>query len=157
MASGHVSRTNRPNTWLHRPAMRRKDFSCQPGAVHTWHLPLIAMRQVIEFASAYRPIRPRNGSHAAVTRCAMFRPAFSVVVGSRERRPWCRCNRPEEPDAAPRPPTDPPPIPASAAKGRTSMRALLRLLLAVMALAALAPAVLSQQAFPTHPIRLIVP
>jgi len=32
------------------------------------------------------------------------------------------------------------------------MRALLRLSLAVMALAALAPAVLSQQAFPTHPI-----
>ena len=37
------------------------------------------------------------------------------------------------------------------------MRALLRLSLAVMALAVLAPAVLSQQAFPTHPIRLIVP
>src|SRR5215510_3859679 len=37
------------------------------------------------------------------------------------------------------------------------MRALLRLSLAVMALAALAPAVLSQRAFPTHPIRLIVP
>src|SRR3989442_15791059 len=37
------------------------------------------------------------------------------------------------------------------------MRVLLRLSLAVMALAALAPAVLSQQAFPTHPIRLIVP
>src|SRR5262249_24767386 len=54
-------------------------------------------------------------------------------------------------------PTDPPLIPASAAKGRTSMRALLRLSLAITALAALAPAVLSQQAFPTHPIRLIVP
>src|SRR6516165_245110 len=37
------------------------------------------------------------------------------------------------------------------------MRALLRLSLAVMALAALAPAAVSQQAFPTHPIRLIVP
>jgi tripartite-type tricarboxylate transporter receptor subunit TctC len=37
------------------------------------------------------------------------------------------------------------------------MRALLRFSLAVMALAAPAPAVLSQQAFPTHPIRLIVP
>src|SRR5262249_26586860 len=53
--------------------------------------------------------------------------------------------------------TDQPPIPDSAAKGRTSMRALLRLSLAIMALAALAPAVLSQPAFPTHPIRLIVP
>ena len=27
----------RPNTWPHRPSLRREDFSCQPGAVHTWH------------------------------------------------------------------------------------------------------------------------
>jgi hypothetical protein len=26
MASGHVNRTNRPNTWLHRPATQREDF-----------------------------------------------------------------------------------------------------------------------------------
>src|SRR5262252_2388727 len=39
MASGHVNRTNRPNTWLHRPSLLREDSSCQPGAVHTWHLP----------------------------------------------------------------------------------------------------------------------
>jgi hypothetical protein len=32
-----VNRTNRPNTWLHRPSLRRDDSSCQPGAVHTWH------------------------------------------------------------------------------------------------------------------------
>ena len=38
MASGHVNRTNRPNTWLHRPATRRKDSPCQLGAVHTWHI-----------------------------------------------------------------------------------------------------------------------
>jgi hypothetical protein len=37
MASGHVNRTNRPNTWPHRPAKRREDFPCQLGAVHTWH------------------------------------------------------------------------------------------------------------------------
>lgn len=36
MASGHVSRANRPNTWLHRPTLQRDDSSCQPGAVHTW-------------------------------------------------------------------------------------------------------------------------
>src|SRR5882672_8437307 len=36
MASGHVNRTNRPNTWLHRPNLRREDSPCQPGAVHTW-------------------------------------------------------------------------------------------------------------------------
>src|SRR5262249_10580001 len=38
MASGHVNRINRPNTWLHRPAKRREVFPCQPGAVHTWRL-----------------------------------------------------------------------------------------------------------------------
>jgi hypothetical protein len=36
MASGHVNRTNRPNTWLHRPTLRREEIPCQPGAVHTW-------------------------------------------------------------------------------------------------------------------------
>src|ERR1700730_11144530 len=36
MASGHVNRTSRPNTWQHRPSLRREDSSCQPGAVHTW-------------------------------------------------------------------------------------------------------------------------
>jgi hypothetical protein len=38
MASGHVNRAQRPNTWLHRPSLRREDSSCQPGAVHTWHI-----------------------------------------------------------------------------------------------------------------------
>src|SRR5262249_47952325 len=37
MASGHVNRTNRPNTWLHRPSLQREDFPSQPGAVHRWH------------------------------------------------------------------------------------------------------------------------
>ena len=36
MASGHVNRTQRPNTWLHRPRLRREDSPCQLGAVHTW-------------------------------------------------------------------------------------------------------------------------
>ena len=26
----------RPNTWLHRPSLRREDSPCQLGAVHTW-------------------------------------------------------------------------------------------------------------------------
>jgi hypothetical protein len=29
-------RTNRPNTWPHRPMLQREESSCQPGAVHTW-------------------------------------------------------------------------------------------------------------------------
>jgi hypothetical protein len=36
MASGHVNRTNRPNTWLLRPYLLREEIPCQPGAVHTW-------------------------------------------------------------------------------------------------------------------------
>jgi len=39
MASGHVNRANRPNTWLLRPILRREDSPCQPGAVHTWKAP----------------------------------------------------------------------------------------------------------------------
>src|SRR6516165_8916635 len=37
MASGHVNRANRPNTWLHRPRLQREDSPCRLGAVHTWH------------------------------------------------------------------------------------------------------------------------
>jgi hypothetical protein len=37
MASGHVNRSKRPNTWLHRPACGREESPCQLGAVHTWH------------------------------------------------------------------------------------------------------------------------
>jgi hypothetical protein len=36
MASGHVNRANRPNTWLLRPSLLREEIPCQPGAVHTW-------------------------------------------------------------------------------------------------------------------------
>jgi hypothetical protein len=38
MASGHVNRTKRPNTWLHRPKPATSVSPCQPGAVHTWHI-----------------------------------------------------------------------------------------------------------------------
>ena len=38
MASGHVNRIYRPNTWPHRPSLRREDFTCQLGAVHTWQI-----------------------------------------------------------------------------------------------------------------------
>jgi hypothetical protein len=39
MASGHVNRIQRPNTWLHRPTLQKREkSSCQHGAVHTWHL-----------------------------------------------------------------------------------------------------------------------
>jgi hypothetical protein len=31
MASGHVNRANRPNTWLLRPSLLREEIPCQPG------------------------------------------------------------------------------------------------------------------------------
>ena len=45
MASGHVNRINRPNTWLHRPSLQREDSPCQLGAVHTGPSRLIAALQ----------------------------------------------------------------------------------------------------------------
>ena len=42
MASSHVNRTQRPNTWLHRPSLRRENSPCQLGAVHTWPNPEVA-------------------------------------------------------------------------------------------------------------------
>jgi len=36
MASGHVYRARRPNTWPLRPPPQSEDSPCQPGAVHTW-------------------------------------------------------------------------------------------------------------------------
>ena len=47
MANGHVNRTNRPNTWLHRPATRREDSPCQLGAVHTWQMVLQKMLHLL--------------------------------------------------------------------------------------------------------------
>jgi hypothetical protein len=45
MASGHVYRANRPNTWLLRPMLQSEDSSCQPGAVHTWPISCRSQRR----------------------------------------------------------------------------------------------------------------
>jgi len=66
MASGHANRANRPNTWLHRPATRREVLTCQPGAVHTWHL--------ADVQTALMNVRfeGNNGHDAYVTRCLLM-------------------------------------------------------------------------------------
>src|SRR3954453_13195165 len=69
MASGHVNRTNRPNTWLHRPATRREDSPCQLGAVHTWHIRDIARSQIeVRF-------RCKSGRVADITTMTGFDPS----------------------------------------------------------------------------------
>jgi hypothetical protein len=53
MASGHMNRINRPNTWLPDQCCTREESPCQLGAVHTWHL--ASFRQDAEFG-CYRGI-----------------------------------------------------------------------------------------------------
>jgi hypothetical protein len=45
-----VNRTQRPNTWLHRPTLRREDSPCQLGAVHTWPIANISRTRTISVA-----------------------------------------------------------------------------------------------------------
>src|SRR6478672_2012236 len=74
MASGHVNRVNRPNTWLHRPMLQREESPCQTGAVHTWH---IAAPDLCDGTSAVGESRhriPRNEG-----RTPPDRPAEVVV------------------------------------------------------------------------------
>jgi len=44
MASGHVNRANRPNTWPLRPTPQSEDSPRQPGAVHTWPIASVLSR-----------------------------------------------------------------------------------------------------------------
>jgi hypothetical protein len=71
MASGHVNRTKRPNTWLHRPDLRREDSPCQPGAVHTWPIATLSF----EMTTAFTPKR-RAGTFAA----ALYDPTDPETV-----------------------------------------------------------------------------
>jgi hypothetical protein len=59
MASGHVNRTNRPNTWLHRPATRREDSPCQLGAVRVGSLrrtDSVAIEGIADIGEALLPV-----------------------------------------------------------------------------------------------------
>jgi hypothetical protein len=68
MASGHVNRINRPNTWLHRPTLQREDSPCQPGAVHTWPICDIPSR------SAEVCFLVRTGPHLLTLSFSEFHP-----------------------------------------------------------------------------------
>jgi hypothetical protein len=56
-----VNRTQRPNTWLHRPSLRREDSPCQLGAVHTWP---IATDRILMADRRFRGITDMAGAAA---------------------------------------------------------------------------------------------
>ena len=68
MASGHVNRTQRPNTWLHRPSLRREDSPCQLGAVHTWP---IATNFPLKPDVSFRCEAEVGGRHSSLPRSIM--------------------------------------------------------------------------------------
>ena len=75
MASGHANRAKRPNTWLHRPATQREVLTCQPGAVHTWHL--------ADVQTALMNVRceGNSGDNVDVTRCLLNDPRTCLIEG----------------------------------------------------------------------------
>src|SRR5262245_1642882 len=75
MASGHANRANRPNTWLHRPNLRREDSPCELGR-SLRHNP----RQELEVSGPTVPAaRPRSYDVSnALTRSTNLLSALSV-------------------------------------------------------------------------------
>src|SRR5262249_28082568 len=62
-------------TWLHRPAMRREDFPCQLGAVHTWHK--------ADVPRAERDVRFSNRPSGSSTFRLTTTPVAMSLTGSR--------------------------------------------------------------------------
>src|SRR5262245_46222752 len=76
MASGHVNRTNRPNTWLHRPACGREESPCQPGAVHTWQ---IVLQKSPSGLCEIEICNYRIGAPVLLNRCCAFQPDLESI------------------------------------------------------------------------------
>jgi hypothetical protein len=77
MASGHVNRTNRPNTWLHRPACKREEKPCQLGAVHTW--PILLQNSLMPSANSDSVVLMRFAAEAGDDGAAESRPRAAVL------------------------------------------------------------------------------
>src|SRR5258706_10165764 len=91
MASGQVNRTNRPNTWLHRPSLRREDFSCQPGAVGPerpgCRCPLMGRIVLQNSQNALRLISRKRTKQATIAdQCALKR---GIEVAREFIASWC--------------------------------------------------------------------
>ena len=77
MASGHVNRTQRPNTWLHRPTCVREESPCQLGAVHTWHFSRISrtapLQPLLKQDRTNRRLQPHQiYQHSDPPHCSFF-------------------------------------------------------------------------------------
>jgi hypothetical protein len=88
MASGHVKRrSNRPDTWQLRPAMRyRSKNPCQHGAVHTWHIadsfPICILRSVsFQKPTCIRPPLCMRTSHFNMVCVSPPQPALGSGIG----------------------------------------------------------------------------
>ena len=57
MASGHVIRANRPNTWLHRPALHvKKTLASREPSTHGTERPLASAPRQVCFLTLSRPV-----------------------------------------------------------------------------------------------------
>ena len=101
MASGHVKRANRPNTWLHRPATRREDSPCQLGVVHTWHKADITLTSgnVPSGRAAWRRCPPVPSGRRAET--PSRHPCSRDAHRAGCHRPPCAGDSPTSPCASP--------------------------------------------------------
>ena len=99
MASGHVNRTSRPNTWQHRPSLRREDSSCQPGAVHTWHkADLLALPPDVGFREKSRRTRYAGRCQLVTQSCHWRRSGFRIRRKAEIRRGCALlCNTRQQP------------------------------------------------------------
>jgi hypothetical protein len=84
MASGHVHRIKRPNTWLQRPMLQnREESSCQTGAVHTWHLADITRRAADVGCSGDCVAKVENRTALKISRKLIFRLLCCCVAFQR--------------------------------------------------------------------------
>ncbi len=87
MASGHVNRTNRPNTWPHRSAKRREVFPCQLGAVHTWLSAVASARPFCEAAPLDAASKKPASSIAMTFGAFTTRGAFMALTDGPTGKP----------------------------------------------------------------------
>ena len=106
MASGHVHRTNRSNTWPHRPTgSETSETPCQGSAVHTWRAPGVPLTTLLQTLETSRVGSGRRGIDAPGSASKLVEPdegalddpemATQGLAGFRRRTDarCCACQR----------------------------------------------------------------